>query len=144
MLTGDGQSTEQGAASPPLSIALETSQRQASVAVRSGADSLEHQLDGARAHASDCVGLLDDLIARLGRRPAEISAVFVGTGPGSYTGLRIGIGTALGIARGTGADRRGEPSGEALAWRALEPGEEGVVAADARQEERCFAQYVRR
>lgn len=126
-----------------LTLALETSHRRASVALRLGAESVEHHLDPERAHASDCLALFAKLIEEAGAKPQQIDRIVVGTGPGSYTGLRIGIATALGLARGASAELRGEASGEALMWRELEGGEEGVYLLDARQEELYFAHYRR-
>ena len=126
-----------------LQVALETSQRAASVAACLGERRLERRLAGEHAHASDCVGELSSLLEELGTTPAEIDAVFVGTGPGSYTGLRIGIGTALGLARGAGARLRGVPSGESIVWSACAPGEAGSFLLDARQEQLYLAHYER-
>jgi len=126
-----------------LTVALETSHRSASVAVARGERVLERLLDPEQAHASDCLAQVAEMLDELDARPADILRVLVGTGPGSYTGLRIGIATALGLVRGTGAELRGEPSGEILAWRELAPGEEAAHVLDARQGEVYFARYRR-
>jgi len=126
-----------------IEVALETSNRQASVALRSDGRVEEVSLDGEAAHASDALGALEVMMHAAGLDPREIDAVYVGTGPGSYTGLRIGIATALGVARGAEASLRGEPSGESLIWRELAAGEEGVYLLDARQSELYFAHYRR-
>lgn len=69
--------------------------------------------------------------------------MIVGTGPGSYTGLRVGIATALGLARGSGARILGIASGEALVFGELAAGETGAVVLDARQGEIYFAAFRR-
>ncbi len=124
-------------------VALETSTRAASIAVRVGGRELSVHLDRSRAHASDVLPALSHALAELGSAPAEIEAVLVGTGPGSYTGLRVGIATAIGLARGTGARMLGVPSGETLVYGALAPDEEAVYLLDARQEALYFAHYRR-
>ena len=125
------------------SAALETSSRRPSVAVRDGERVVSRALDGDRPHASDLLPALEAALTELGLGPADIEAVAVGTGPGSYTGLRVGIATALGIARGSDAQLVGVPSLEALAWGQLEPGEEAGVLLDARARELYFAHYRR-
>ncbi len=127
----------------PSIVALETSGRAPSVAVRRGDREASRDLETERAHASDLLPTLDALLREVGGRPAEIGAVLVGTGPGSYTGLRVGIATALGIARGSGARLRGLPSGETLCFAELRPGEEGTVLLDARAGEVYLARYRR-
>jgi len=126
-----------------VAVALETSARAASVAVRSGERSIEIALEPDRAHAGDLLPAIDRAVRELGRSPREIGLVRVGTGPGSYTGLRVGIATALGIARGTAAQLRGVPSGETLAFGELVPGEESAVVLDARAGELYFALFRR-
>ena len=56
----------------------------------------------------------------------------------------MGIATALGLSRGTGARLCGVPSLEALAYAELSPGEQGAVLLDARSNELYFAHYRRR
>ena len=124
-------------------VALETSGRASSVAVRCGTREASRDLEAGRAHASDLLPALDLIVREVGARPGEIEAVLVGTGPGSYTGLRVGIATALGIVRGTGARLRGVPSGETLCFAELRAGDEGTVLLDARAGEIYLASYRR-
>lgn len=126
-----------------IAVALETSARPASVAVRSGERSLELALELGRAHASDLLPAVDRMVRELEGSPREIALVLVGTGPGSYTGLRVGIATALGLVRGCGAVIRGVPSGETLCFGELKPGEQASVLLDARAGEIYFAHYRR-
>jgi tRNA threonylcarbamoyl adenosine modification protein YeaZ len=126
-----------------LEVAIESSSRSASVAARSGARLLQAELAATRAHASDLLPALDGLVRELGREPREIDAVYVGLGPGSYTGLRVGIATALGIARSTGAALVGLCSFEVLLWERLQPGETAGVLLDGRSGGFYHARYAR-
>jgi tRNA threonylcarbamoyladenosine biosynthesis protein TsaB len=130
-------------------VALETSARPASVAVRRGERSAFARLAPDRPHASDLLATLDRLLSEVGAAPSDasaqphIGAVIVGTGPGSYTGLRVGIATALGLSRGSGAVLAGVPSGETTAFAELAPGREAIALLDARQGELYYAHYRR-
>ena len=75
----------------------------------------------ARGHAEQLMPLLDVLLA--GRRP---DAVLVGCGPGSFTGLRVGIAAAQGLAIGWGVPLAGFST---LALLAAGTAGEGPVAA---------------
>lgn len=124
-------------------VAIETSTRAASVAVGHEGRVVHASLSGARAHASDLLPELDRLLRELDLSPAALETVFVGTGPGSYTGLRVGVATALGLARGTGAVLLGVPSGETIAYRELSAGETCTFLLDARQAQLYVARYRR-
>jgi len=129
-----------------LLLALETSRRMGSLALARGERVLEERLTEEQAHASDLLPRLEGLLAGLDvppTRPLPLTAVVVGTGPGSYTGLRVGIATAQGLARATGARVFGRPSFEALAHGALHPGEEAAVVLDARAGRFYHARYRR-
>jgi tRNA threonylcarbamoyladenosine biosynthesis protein TsaB len=127
-----------------LIVALESSTRRASVAARrSDRPVAEAWLESERAHASDLLPALDRLVTDLGSKPADLSAICVGTGPGSYTGLRVGIATAMGIARASGATVLGVPSGETLCFGACAPGASMILLLDARSGEIYYARYRR-
>ena len=50
------------------------------------------------SHARQLMILIEDLFLQVGLKPGDLSAVAVSSGPGSYTGLRIGVSVAKGIA----------------------------------------------
>lgn len=82
-------------------------------------------------------GLLDDL----GLGPEAVEGVAVSVGPGSFTGLRVGIATAVGWARARGLPACGVPTLEALA-AAVEAEAVGVVV-DAKRGEVAGALFRR-
>ena len=53
-----------------------------------------------RSHASDLAVFIDDILKLAGLNVNDLDAVAVSKGPGSYTGLRIGVATAKGICYG--------------------------------------------
>jgi tRNA threonylcarbamoyladenosine biosynthesis protein TsaB len=66
----------------------------------------------------------------------DVQAVAVSIGPGSFTGLRIGLALAQGLAFAGGIGCVGVPTLEALAWSAeAEPGTSVCAAIDARKQE---------
>lgn len=78
---------------------------------------------------------LTELLAEAGERIDEVGGVIVGRGPGSFTGVRIGVATAKGLAQGLGAPLVGVSSLDAIAWRMT--AEDGLVAVvgDAMRQE---------
>jgi tRNA threonylcarbamoyladenosine biosynthesis protein TsaB len=81
------------------SLALETSSACASVALGCGDDLLEEvTLPPPRRHRVDLMPAVDDLCRRHRVTPADLAELFISTGPGSFTGLRIGITTAKALA----------------------------------------------
>ena len=123
--------------------ALETSTRQGSVALLLDDEIVTADLVGEKSHARDLLPCLDALLSQAGLRLSDLNALAVGLGPGSYTGLRVAAATALGLAHGAELDLVGVPSFEALAFDALQPGEEGVVLRDARSGAVYYARYRR-
>ena len=71
-------------------------------------------------HSEMLMTLIADLLAELGLGPRALSAVVCGAGPGSFTGLRIGIATAKGLCFALGVPLVMVSSLEAMATAALE------------------------
>lgn len=68
-----------------------------------------------------------DALAQAGLTMADVDAVIVGRGPGSFTGVRIGIATAKGITCGLGCALYGVSTLDAVAWTAWSAGKRGLL-----------------
>jgi len=124
----------------PKMLLLETSQRVGLVAVAQGQMVLsERRLEEARRHARDLVPICRELLAAQDWKARDLDAVVVSRGPGSYTGLRVGVMSAKTLAYATGCALIGIDSFHAIAQQA--PAEAAVldVIEDA-QQDRVYAQ----
>ncbi|MBI2986272.1 MAG: tRNA (adenosine(37)-N6)-threonylcarbamoyltransferase complex dimerization subunit type 1 TsaB [Deltaproteobacteria bacterium] len=100
---------------------------------------------GARGnHAEILLPLIDAVLSRASLSLSEISAFAVSLGPGSFTGLRIGLSTVKGLAYGWEIPVVGVPTLPAIATRVT--GWEGLVCPflDARKKEVYAALFRRR
>jgi tRNA threonylcarbamoyladenosine biosynthesis protein TsaB len=99
-------------------LGLETSTTLLSVAlVEDDLVRVELTLDAGLVHAERLAPVVEDLLGQL-RLQAPPRGIAVSLGPGSFTGLRIGLAMAKGLARGWGASIAGVPTLEALATMA--------------------------
>ena len=82
-------------------------------------------------------------LADAGVRMEDVGGFLAGRGPGSFTGVRIGISTAKGLARGANVPLMGVSTLDACAWTAWRAGARGLlgVAADAMRGEVYPALY---
>jgi tRNA threonylcarbamoyladenosine biosynthesis protein TsaB len=104
------------------------------------ASTVEHV---GRGHAARLIGALEELLAAANADRTRISAIAAGTGPGSYTGLRVGGAAAAGLARALHVPLAGCDTLAAVAFRALADGEEGLAALDARRGNVYVGRYRR-
>lgn len=80
-------------------LSIETSTSICSVALHeNGALLCLREIEEAGAHAQKLMGLIDSVLSDQKLQIKELSAIAVSEGPGSYTGLRIGVSTAKGLA----------------------------------------------
>lgn len=86
--------------------------------------------DEGRDHAGKVGVFTDELLSETGITAEDIDAVAVGKGPGSYTGLRIGVSFAKGLCYGLRKPLLAVGSLEALAQVAREDFEAGIVDVD--------------
>ena len=84
-------------------ILIETSTALCSTAlVENGALTSYRESSAPKAHASLTAVFIQEMLAERGLTLAECNAVCVSKGPGSYTGLRVGVSTAKGLCFGSG------------------------------------------
>ena len=86
--------------------------------------------DEGRDHARKVGVFVDELLRETGIAPDDLDAVAVGKGPGSYTGLRIGVSFAKGLCYGLQKPLLAVGSLDALVEVAREDYEAGILAVD--------------
>lgn len=75
-------------------------------------------LDLGKGHAEHLIGVIEDALAAAGASYANLGAVAVSVGPGSFTGLRVGVATARGLALALALPALGIGTLEAIAHQA--------------------------
>ena len=119
-----------------LILALETATPFASVALlRRGALLAEFTTTGARPHSERLLPAVDHVLAAAGVGLAEVGAFAVSIGPGSFTGLRVGVATLKGLAFGDARPVAAVPTLAALAASAAGSAEPVLACLDARRGE---------
>jgi tRNA threonylcarbamoyladenosine biosynthesis protein TsaB len=119
---------------PDSWLILETSGRIARVGLaRSGSVVRSVSLDDTRRHARDLAATVGQLLSAESLSPSELSGVMVSRGPGSYTGLRVGLMSAKALAYTTGCKLIAVDTFAAIAAQAPVGSERQWVIADALQ-----------
>ena len=98
-----------------------------------------------RRHANEeLVTSCAEALTQAGLSMGEVDAVLVGRGPGSFTGVRIGIATAKGLACGLDCPLYGASTLDAVAWSAWKAGARGqlAVVGDAMRREVYPGRYL--
>jgi tRNA threonylcarbamoyladenosine biosynthesis protein TsaB len=99
-------------------LAFDTTTSKGSVAVvQDGETCGEVRLTTRDAHSTRLLGAIDFLLNSLGLRLSAVDGLAVTIGPGSFTGLRVGIATAQGLSLGSSRLVAGVPTLDALASR---------------------------
>jgi tRNA threonylcarbamoyladenosine biosynthesis protein TsaB len=136
---------ENAAATRPV-LGLDTSTSVASLALIRGGRVAASIARPVTSHGAALPAAVEELLGAAGQAIGGLGAIAVGIGPGSYTGLRIGISYAKGIAMAIGCALVGVPGFDAIALSALErnnvdPGRLVCVIGDARKGEVYGALY---
>ena len=126
--------------SKPTILAIETATSSCSAALSDGNRVLEHAEVGSNVHSKVLLDMVAALFDEFKLTAENLDAVAVGQGPGSFTGLRIGVGVGQGIAYGAGCPMIGVSSLDALA---LQSNKDGHILAgiDARMGEIYWCEY---
>lgn len=128
----------------PRLLIVETSGRMGWVALALG-DELRgvRQLDEARRHTRDLAPATASLLAEQGWRPRDLQAVLVSRGPGSYTGLRVGLMSAKTFSYAAGCALIAVDTFAALALQTPPSVSRVDVLADAQQDKVYVQSFLR-
>ena len=127
-----------------LLIAFDTATPAVTVALHDGTHVLaETTTLDARRHGELLASSIDAVLAEAGAGRLDITAVAAGTGPGPYTGLRVGLVTARVLGSALGVPVYGVCTLDVIAADAAKAagGREFLVATDARRREVYWARY---
>lgn len=126
---------------PVLSLlALETSADRGSVALLVGGETMQQQSPAGVPHSAWILPAIEQLLAAAGRSLAALDAIAFGSGPGSFTGVRLACGIAQGLALGLDRPVVAICSLEAMAAACAAP--RIWVGIDARMHEMYYAGYA--
>lgn len=127
-------------------LSIETSTHNCSVAVSSGNDVLSviEESAGQYIHAEKLHPFITKALAESGIALGQLEAIAVSNGPGSYTGLRIGVSAAKGLCYALNIPLIAVNTTEVLAEAVTNPGEDCVIISviDARRDEVYFQTFT--
>ena len=127
----------------PKILSFDTSTVRGSVALLEGAElRAELRLHSLQTHSTLLLSSIEFLLEKLGWKLADLNLVAAGAGPGSFTGIRIGIATALGFAQSLSIPFAGVSGLDALVHQYSFP--DGRIAAvlDAHRSQVYYGEYV--
>ncbi|TXY01819.1 tRNA (adenosine(37)-N6)-threonylcarbamoyltransferase complex dimerization subunit type 1 TsaB [Vibrio mimicus] len=126
-------------------LALDTATERCSVALLVGNTVYSRSEIAPRDHTKKVLPMVDEVLKEAGVTLQELDALAFGRGPGSFTGVRIGIGIAQGLAFGANLPMIGISTLAAMAQAAyrLQGMTHVASAIDARMEEVYWGRYVR-
>lgn len=101
----------------------------------------ENVLPQGREHLERLAPMIASIMGELRIDLEQVNGFAVAKGPGSFSGIRVGMAVVKGIALALGKPVVGVSSLEALAWQSLETGERGLPVVDARRGEIYTALY---
>ncbi|NVK83482.1 MAG: tRNA (adenosine(37)-N6)-threonylcarbamoyltransferase complex dimerization subunit type 1 TsaB [Cytophagia bacterium] len=128
-----------------LILSIETSTTVCSVALTDGEHILaKKKLIEDKSHASHLTILIQEILNTSGKQMSDVRAVAISEGPGSYTGLRIGVSTAKGLCYALDVPLIGVSTLKAMALEAKQSNEAATMFCpmiDARRMEVYTALY---
>jgi len=126
-------------------LAVDTATENCSVALMVGDDVISRCEYAPREHTTKILPMVDTVLAEGGLKLGQLDALAFGRGPGSFTGVRIGIGIAQGLAFGADLPMLGISTLAAMAQGTyrVHQSEQVLSSIDARMGEIYWGQYLR-
>ncbi len=126
------------------SLAIETSSRLGSVALAENGNTLaQDTFPHGLQHAARIIPAIDTLCRQLQWTATDLREIYISAGPGSFTGLRIGITLAKTLALATGAALVAVPSVRVLVENAPPEAKNAIIVLDAKRDQIFTASFTR-
>ena len=138
-MPGAANHPEDRAARPLL--AIDSSTEQAGVGLFDGVRAAELSWVAGRTQTASLLGQVHHLLTLCGLAAADLGAIAVATGPGTFNGLRVGIGVAKGLVLGLGVPLLGVPTLAAAALPYAAAGRPVVPVVAAGRGRLVWAEY---
>jgi tRNA threonylcarbamoyladenosine biosynthesis protein TsaB len=123
-------------------LAISTAEKECSIALVEGANPVcEEMWSAKQTHSKRIMGMVDQIMDRASMSISELDGFAVAKGPGSFTGLRIGISTIKGLAYALSKPCAGISSLDGIAWQLSFSSLPVCVIMDAQRGEVYHATY---
>jgi tRNA threonylcarbamoyladenosine biosynthesis protein TsaB len=122
-------------------LALDAATELCSVALLLGERMIERAVTTQRGHAELILPMVESVLAEGAIELRALDAIAYGRGPGAFTGVRIGVGVAQGLAYGASVPTIGVSNLAAVALQVSRPGQDILVCMDARMGEVYWARF---
>ncbi|MDA8939235.1 tRNA (adenosine(37)-N6)-threonylcarbamoyltransferase complex dimerization subunit type 1 TsaB [Pseudoalteromonas marina] len=124
-------------------LALDASTEALSLVLHYKGETFHHFEECPQQHSQKILPLIDELLAKANCKLKELDVIGFGQGPGSFTGVRISVAIAQGLAYSTNLPLVGVSTLAVMAQQAYEQNNSSLVfpSIDARMGEIYFAQY---
>lgn len=129
----------------PTLLAIDTSTENCSVALQIGDKVISREMESPREHSQRLLPFVQEVLKEADTQLSEVNGLVVGVGPGSFTGVRIGVSIAQGLAFGADLPVQGVSSLDAMAIEGVRkhPTDWVISAIDARMGEIYWRIYKR-
>jgi len=107
---------------PLACLGIDSATRPGSVGLRAGSNSMQEPLSAGGWHARDLLTAIEGLLGRAGIAASDLRGIGVAVGPGSFTGVRVGMATAKGLGFALDVPVEGLSTLEALALAVVSGG----------------------
>ncbi len=123
-------------------LAIDTATRFASVALYDDSGVVaESSWRSANNHSVEMMPAIAEMMARQGVSPEDLEAVAIAKGPGSFTGLRIGMGIAKGLCLALDIPIIGVPTLDIITYAVGDPGGRVLAVLEAGRGRICVGSY---
>jgi len=126
----------------PAVLAIDTSSEQAGIALLAGGQVSSLAWHAGRTHTTSLLGQIHHLLDLLGLTASDLSGIAVATGPGAFTGLRVGVSVAKGFSLALGLPLVGVPTLAMTALPVSGPAHDTVAVVAAGRGRIAWARYA--